>query len=103
MEGFDRRKFLKGSSVAAGLAGAMTVVPGAIPAFARSANASSKAAAFSSSHEVNTGAADGRASSDPVVLHVRDAKKGQIDMFIGQRHLTVNDRALASRIMSAAG
>ena len=36
MEGFDRRKFLKGSSVAVGLAGAMTVVPGAIPAFAKS-------------------------------------------------------------------
>ncbi len=36
MEGFDRRKFLKGSSVAVGMAGAMTVLPGAIPALAKS-------------------------------------------------------------------
>ena len=43
MEGFDRRKFLKGSSVAAGLAGAITVVPGALPAFAKGAQKSSVA------------------------------------------------------------
>jgi hypothetical protein len=100
VEGFDRRKFLKGSSVAAGLAGAMTIVPGAIPAFAKSAgNISSQAG-----RNLGAGAvADGYSTSDPVVLHVRDATRGQIDMFIGTKHVVVNDRALAGRIMSAAG
>jgi hypothetical protein len=96
MEGFDRRKFLKGSSVAAGLAGAMTVVPGALPAFAKSVGKSS-----SSTHEVN-GVGEHSQSGEPVVVHVRDARTGQIDLFVGTRHISVQDRALASRIVSSA-
>jgi hypothetical protein len=99
VEGFDRRKFLKGSSVAAGLAGAMTVLPGAIPAFAKSTTATPRA-----TRNLNAGdATEVSSNDDPVVVHVRDARRGQIDMFIGQRHVTLNDRALANRIMSAAG
>jgi hypothetical protein len=99
VEGFDRRKFLKGTSVAAGLAGAMTVVPGVIPAFAKSATATPRATRSPSAG----GATKTSSNGDPVVVHVRDAKTGQIDMFIGQSHVTVNDRALANRIISAAG
>jgi hypothetical protein len=104
MEGFDRRKFLKGSSVAAGLAGAMTVLPGALPAFAKSQSAATK----SSSHEDQASHEDAAviekhaSSGNPVVVHVRDARTGQIDLFVGTKHFSVQDRALASRILSSA-
>jgi hypothetical protein len=98
MEGFDRRKFLKGSSVAAGLAGAMTVLPGALPAFAKSQSAIKK----SSSHEDAAIAEQHASSGDPVVVHVRDARTGQIDLFVGTKHFSVQDKALASRILSSA-
>lgn len=97
MEGFDRRKFLKGSSVAAGLAGAMTVVPGALPAFAKTVTGKS-----STSTHPETGALEHSESSEPVVVHVRDASSGKIDLFVGTRHISVQDRALASRIVSSA-
>jgi hypothetical protein len=102
MEGFDRRKFLKGSTVAAGLAGAMTVVPGALPALAKSASNSNKTssrglALGGEEHDVegNPG------TTEPVVAHVRDAKTGEIDVFIGTQHFTLKDRGLANRIAGA--
>ena len=98
MEGFDRRKFLKGSSVAVGLAGAMTVVPGAIPALASSTKASSANSDPHRDEELEHNVD----SDEAVVAHVRDAKKGQIDLFVGTRHFTLEDRGLASRILSAA-
>jgi hypothetical protein len=97
MEGFDRRKFLKGSSVAAGLAGAMTVIPGALPALARTPdNAKASAAAR------NMQTDDEVSASEPVVAHIRDASKGQIDLFVGTKHITVQDRGLAKQILGAA-
>ncbi len=98
MQGFDRRRFLKGSSVAVGLVGAMTVVPGALPALAKSTQG---APAGSASHREET-YGQSVDTDDTVVAHVRDAKEGQIDLFIGTKHFTVQDRALTNRIMSAA-
>jgi hypothetical protein len=96
MESFDRRKFLKGSTVAAGVAGAMTVVPGALPALAKSKKASTSGqTAKSSSNE--------RLADQPVVVHVRDPRTGQIDLFVGKKHVSVSDRALTARILDAAG
>ncbi len=101
MEGFDRRKFLKGSSVAVGMAGAMTVLPGAIPALAKSSRgaASGSASGSAPNHQEDDGQSFD--TDEAVVVHVRDAKEGQIDLFIGTRHLAVQDRALTNRIMSA--
>ena len=101
MEGFDRRKFLKGSTVAAGLAGAMTVLPGALPALANSPSATRGGARASASGALEQDSAGAATSSEPVVAHVRDAKKGEIDVFVGTKHFTVQDRQLASRIVGA--
>jgi hypothetical protein len=103
MEGFDRRKFLKGSSVAAGLAGAMTVLPGALPAFAKTTQVASRSSAKDSDEVGSAGANAGAgATSEPIVAHIRDAGNGQIDLFIGTRHVTVRDRNLTNRILNAA-
>jgi hypothetical protein len=101
MEGFDRRKFLKGSTVAAGLAGAMTVLPGALPALANSPGATRGGQRASAAGDLAQDSTDGPTSSEPVVAHVRDAKKGEIDVFVGTKHFTVQDRQLASRILGA--
>ena len=102
MDAFDRRKFLKGSTVAAGLAGAMTVVPAALPALAQSTKTargtSAGLAGGVQQHDTEAGAGTG----EPVIAHVRDAKNGEIDVFIGTRQFTVRDRGLAGRIVGAA-
>jgi anaerobic selenocysteine-containing dehydrogenase len=99
VEGFDRRKFLKGSSVAAGLAGAMTVLPGAVPAFANTTRAASHSASKSSAA---TGVTAGSATTgEPIVAHIRDAGNGQIDLFVGTRHVSVHDRNLTNQILNA--
>ncbi len=98
MEGFDRRKFLKGSSVAVGIAGAMTVMPAALPALAKSTRAVPTKATSHEDEELAQPIDTGEA----VVAHVRDAKKGQIDLFVGTRHFTLQDRGLANHILSAA-
>jgi hypothetical protein len=103
VEGFDRRRFLKGSSVAAGLAGAMTIVPGALPALARSTSAGkgvSSSLADRAAAEQRQPALD--TTAEPVVAHIRDAGMGHIDVFVGTKHFSVQDRSLAKRIVSAA-
>lgn len=46
--------------------------------------------------------APGEASgSDPIVLHVRDAAAGEIDIFRGTTLTTLHDRDLAARIVRA--
>ena len=100
MEGFDRRKFLKGSTVAAGLAGAMTVIPGALPALANSSG-SNRSGARASASGIAQDSGGEATSSEPVVAHIRDAKKGEIDLFVGTKHFTIKDRQLASRIVGA--
>jgi hypothetical protein len=102
VEGFDRRNFLKGSSVAAGLAGAMTVLPGALPALAKTTQAPPRSSANRS--EVGAaGASEGTATTgEPIVAHIRDAGNGQIDLFVGTRHVSVRDKKLTNRILNAA-
>ena len=38
----------------------------------------------------------------PVVAHVRDARTGEIDIYSGDRQVTVHDRALAARLLDIA-
>ena len=43
-----------------------------------------------------------RPASDPIVLHVRDAAAGEIDIFRGTTLTTLHDRDLAARIVRAS-
>lgn len=42
------------------------------------------------------------ASSEPIVVHVRNLRDGELGIFVGSREITVRDRALAARIAAAA-
>jgi hypothetical protein len=83
----SRRTMLKGAA-AAGV-GAATAGVVADILFAGPASA-----ATTESHRGSDG-------SD-LVAHVRDAKSGHIDLYVGTRQVSVQDRALASRIARAA-
>jgi hypothetical protein len=44
----------------------------------------------------------GTASGTPIVAHLRDVNSGEIDLFVGTRHLRVRDHKLAARLADAA-
>jgi hypothetical protein len=62
------------------------------------------AARASTTHNAGAGQADTReaAGSDPIVLHVRDAAAGEIDLFRGTTETRLLDRDLAARIVRAS-
>ncbi len=47
-------------------------------------------------------ASDRAAATDPLVLHVRDAAAGEIDVFRGTTQTRLHDRDLAARIVRAS-
>ena len=40
--------------------------------------------------------------AEPIVAHVRDARTGEVDLFVGTRHIRVHDTDLAARLARAA-
>jgi hypothetical protein len=50
------------------------------------------------------GASPGLTAEVPadVVAHVRDARAGVVDIYVGERHLQVRDRALAAHLVNAS-
>jgi hypothetical protein len=47
-------------------------------------------------------AAGSSAGDGDLVAHVRDARRGDIDLYVGTRHVSVRDRSLASHLARAA-
>jgi hypothetical protein len=90
----SRRSMLKGTAAAgaAGLA-ATTIAGMAAPASAAIRTRHTPAAA-GQEHE--------HASHDAIVVHVRNAATGELDIFHGTSETRVQDRALAARIIRAA-
>jgi hypothetical protein len=89
----SRRSVLRGAG-AAGAAGlAVTALGGlAMPAASAAVKAHS-----SSAHEAAEHAAE-----ESIVVHVRDASSGHIDIFHGTTAISVRDRDLAARIVRAS-
>ena len=86
----SRRSVLRGAA-GAGAAGiaAVTLVGGALPAAAGAKAAGSARGAGT--------------AAEPVVVHVRDAATGEMDVFRGTAHTRVHDRELAARLVRASG
>ncbi len=86
----SRRSMLRGA-VGVGAAGlAMTAL--ASPALA--ANSPAYAASAPDAEHVPDQVSDGEA----VVVHVRDVRSGEMDVYRGTSHVRVQDRALAARL-----
>jgi hypothetical protein len=92
--GVSRRSVLRGAGAgAAGLAAA-AVVGSAGPALAAAKPASSRR------HETGTAAHDAT-TAESVVVHVRDARSGEMDVFAGTSHARLRDPDLAARLARA--
>jgi hypothetical protein len=95
LPGLSRRSVLRGAA-GAGVAGiAVTALAGtAGPALAATARAAKPAAGAATD--------DGADTDEQVVVHVRDARSGEIDVFSGTSHTRVQDRELAARLIRAS-
>ncbi|MFR9800505.1 hypothetical protein ACL02U_32100 [Streptomyces sp. MS06] len=89
--GIDRRGVMRGATHL-GLAGlaAGAVLGAAEPALAAAPRRDGAAA---------EAAAEAAGPHEPLVVHVRDAAKGEMDFFHGERHHHVTDRALAADLL----
>ena len=91
----SRRSMLRGAGVgAAGLA-AIAVAGPAVPALAAANRPTAPARSGS--------AAGGRSDklSGPVVVHLRDVRSGEMDVFAGTSHTRLRDPDLAARLARA--
>ncbi len=95
----SRRSVLKGVAGAGAAGVAATAMAGiAVPASA--ATKASAAAKAPAAHETPLSADE--AAGDDVVVHVRDAGSGEIDVYRGTSHTKLRDRDLAARLVRAS-
>ncbi len=90
----SRRSVLRGAA-GAGAAGLAVTALGAGPAFAASQHGH---AAKPASEDVPDHIADGEA----VVVHVRNVRSGEMDVYRGTTYVRVQDRALAAQLARAS-
>ena len=83
-----RRQVLAGTA-----AGVAVVATGALAA----TGAEAVVGAAPRAHESGRELADG----EHLVAHVRDLRTGDIDVFVGERQVTIRDRAVAARLAAA--
>lgn len=91
----SRRDLLRTGAVA----GAAALGAAALARAAASAGASSRAASSVRALDAGT---ENAAGTEPIVVHVRDARSGEIDVFRGTSELRVKDPDLAARIVRAS-
>lgn len=94
MIGFSRRLFLKRGSIAVAMAGAAAT---SMPLAAEVATAPSAAETTTGAGEVP----DAVRMGEDLVAHVRDLASGEINLYIGQRQVVLNDPALARALFRA--
>jgi hypothetical protein len=92
----SRRRVLLGAAGAGAVGLAAAAVAGAGPAFADTSRTTA-----SSAHDAgDTG--HGGEVAEPVVVHLRDVRSGELDIFAGTTHTRLRDPDLAARLARAA-
>jgi hypothetical protein len=101
-ERMSRRSLLQGAA-AAGAAGlAITALGAAVSPAAAAASTTSSAPAHGDV-KAPAGGDPKAAPSGPVVVHVRNARSGDIEVFSGTSQTSLRDKDLAARIVRAIG
>jgi hypothetical protein len=94
MEPVSRRNFFKQAGAVAATAGTMAVAPIGLT--------SAIAGAASSTHDDAPLTPDEHLRGDEeLVAHVKNARTGEISLFIGHREVTIRDRKVAARLIRA--
>jgi hypothetical protein len=94
MDNLSRRSFLKKGTLAVGTAGVAVAAPRL-----RGMVRPEPGGEHAEPDEPDPAAE--AASEGPIVAHVRSVATGEIDLFVGERRVTVKDRATASRLYRA--
>jgi hypothetical protein len=97
MEPVSRRNFFKKAGAVAATAGTMAVAPiGFTSAIAGAVSGSS------GNHDDSPLTPDEHLRGDEeLVAHVKNARTGEISLFIGHREVTIRDRKVAARLIRA--
>jgi hypothetical protein len=96
--GLSRRSLLQGAATAGAAGLAVTAMGAAAPALAATATGTGTgtAPAADQAHGHDTAAG-------PIMVHVRDARSGDIEVFAGTSQTRLRDKDLAARIARAIG
>jgi hypothetical protein len=97
----SRRSLLQGAAAAGAAGFAVTALGAAVRPAAAAASTTSSAPAHGDLKAPAGG--DLRAPSGPIVVHVRNAKSGDIEVFSGTSQTSLRDKDLAARIARAIG
>ena len=92
----SRRRVLLGAAGAGAVGLAAAAVASAGPAFADTSRTAAAPA-----HDAGD-AGHGSEVSEPVVVHLRDVRSGELDIFAGTTHTRLRDPDLAARLARAA-
>jgi hypothetical protein len=101
-ERMSRRSLLQGAA-AAGAAGLAVTAFGAAMSPAASASTTASSAPARGDLKAPAGGDVKAAPAGPVVVHVRNAKSGDIEVFSGTSQTRLRDKDLAARIVRAIG
>jgi hypothetical protein len=94
MEPVSRRNFFKKAGAVAATAGTMAVAPiGFTSAIAGVATGAHNDAPLTAEEHLRGG--------EELVAHVKNARTGEISLFIGHREVTIRDRKVAARLVRA--
>ena len=92
MEPVSRRTFFKRAGAVAVVAGGVAVAP---------ASLGTALAGASEPKDSPLAAHEELAHSDNLVAHVKNARSGEISLFVGQREVIIHDRTMAARLVRA--
>jgi hypothetical protein len=92
----SRRRVLLGAAGAGAVGLAAAAVASAGPAFADTSRAAAPPAHDAGDTRHDSGV------SEPVVVHLRDVRSGELDIFAGTTHTRLRDPDLAARLARAA-
>ena len=93
----SRRSLVKGAAVVAAAGTATLAVGGAASASVTVSDTNALAAVPGARAE-----SAGATAKGPVIVHVRDASTGELDIYSGDSHVAVQDRDLAARLAKLA-
>ena len=92
--GLSRRNLLQGAATAGAAGLAVTAMGAAAPALAATGTDTGSPPAADQGHHADAG---------PIMVHVRDARSGDIEVFAGTSQTRLRDKDLAARIARAIG
>ena len=90
----SRRSLLQGAATAGAAGLAVTAMGAAAPALAATGTDTGSAPAADQAQH---------ADADPIMVHVRDTRSGDIEVFAGTSQTRLRDKDLAARIARAIG